>query len=238
MPEPIPRPLQAVFFDAGETLLRPWPSFWQRFVAVAEAHGETFEAASVEAASAAAAREAAWPSDWTDPATQRAFWGGFYDTILTRLGHRGDRAELVDALFAAFTDPAGYKLFDDARPALATLAGRGLLLGVVSNFEPWLRRILELEGVADCFGAVAISGVLGVAKPDPRIFHAALQQAGVAAEATVHVGDHADDVAGARAAGITPVLLDRYDRRPHADSHRVRSLTELVELLAGADERP
>jgi putative hydrolase of the HAD superfamily len=200
---------------------------------VAAAHGLPLEEAAVDAAIAEAVRAAEWPSDWTDPATQRSFWVGFYRQVLAALGHEG--RELAEALFAAFSDPAGYRLFDDARPALEALAGRGLKLGVVSNFEPWLEDVLALEGVDHLFAAVAISGKLGVAKPDPEIFLAALEEAGADPAATVHVGDQpGNDVAAARAVGITPVLIDRFARHPDPDgAHRVEDLLGLVRLLNG-----
>ena len=228
---PIPDPLECVLFDAVDTLLAPAPSFQGRFVAVAAEHGVPLEEAAVDAAIAAAAREAAWPEDWTDPATQRAFWLGFYREVLGSLGH--SQEELAEALFQAFSDPAGYRLFDDVRPALDELAGRGMTLGLVSNFEPWLDEVLALQGIADRFAAVAISGTLGVAKPDPRIFKAALDQAGADPGATVHVGDQpVNDVAGALAAGITPVLIDRFGRHPGAGgAHRVEDLAGLLELV-------
>jgi putative hydrolase of the HAD superfamily len=258
---PIPDPLHCVLFDAGDTLLAPAPSFQGRFVAVAAAHGLPLEEAAVDAAIAEAVRAAEWPADWTDPATQRSFWVGFYRQVLAALGHEGMEGsgepqggapvhregsgepqggapvglELAEALFAAFSDPAGYRLFDDARPALEALAGRGLKLGVVSNFEPWLEDVLALEGVDHLFAAVAISGKLGVAKPDPEIFLAALAEAGADPAATVHVGDQpANDVAAARAVGITPVLIDRFARHPGPDGvHRVEDLLGLVRLLNG-----
>jgi putative hydrolase of the HAD superfamily len=228
---PIPDPLECVLFDAVDTLLAPAPSFQGRFVAVAAEHGVPLEEAAVDAAVAAAAREAAWPEDWTDPVTQRAFWLGFYREVLGSLGH--SQEELAEALFQAFSDPAGYRLFDDVRPALDELAGRGMTLGLVSNFEPWLDEVLALQGIADRFAAVAISGTLGVAKPDPRIFKAALDEAGADPAATVHVGDQpVNDVAGALAAGITPVLIDRFGRHPGAGgAHRVEDLAGLLELV-------
>jgi putative hydrolase of the HAD superfamily len=228
---PIPDPLECVLFDAVDTLLAPAPSFQGRFVAVAAEHGVPLEEAAVDAAVAAAAREAAWPEDWTDPATQRAFWLGYYREVLGSLGH--SQEELAEALFQAFSDPAGYRLFDDVRPALDELAGRGMTLGLVSNFEPWLDEVLALQGIADRFAAVAISGTLGVAKPDPRIFKAALDEAGADPAATVHVGDQpVNDVAGALAAGITPVLIDRFGRHPGAGgAHRVEDLAGLLELV-------
>jgi putative hydrolase of the HAD superfamily len=246
---PLPDPLDCVLFDAGDTLLAPAPSFQGRFVAVAAAHGLPLEEAAVDAAVAAAVRTAAWPDDWTDPATQREFWMGFYREVLTALGHADDGPEgsgephrgapvgreLAEALFASFSDPAAYQLFDDVRPALDELAGRGVTLGVVSNFEPWLVDILALQGIDDRFATVAISGVLGVAKPDPRIFETALAEAGAAPARTIHVGDQpANDVAAARAVGITPVLIDRFARYPEPDDvHRVEDLLGLVKLVIG-----
>jgi putative hydrolase of the HAD superfamily len=230
---PIPAPLDCVLFDAGDALLAPAPSFQGRFMAVAAEHGLPLEEAAVDAAIADAVRAAEWPSDWTDPATQREFWVGFYRQVLADLGHEG--RELADALFEAFSDPAGYRLFDDVRPALDELAALGVKLGVVSNFEPWLEDILDLQGIGDRFAAVAISGKLGVAKPDPEIFRAALKEAGAEPEATVHVGDQpVNDVAAARAVGITPVLIDRYGRHPDPDGvHRVEDLPGLVRLVYG-----
>jgi len=232
---PIPDPLGCVLFDAGDTLLAPAPSFQGRFVAVAADQGLPLEEAAVDAAIAAAVRAAAWPEDWTDPATQREFWMGFYREILTSLGHADDGLQLAEALFASFSDPASYQLFDDVRPALEVLAGRGITLGVVSNFEPWLADILALQEIDHLFATVAISGVLGVAKPDPGIFEAALAEAGADPSATVHVGDQpANDVAAARAVGITPVLIDRFARYPEPeDAHRVEDLRGLVKLVNG-----
>jgi putative hydrolase of the HAD superfamily len=245
---PIPDPLDCVLLDAGDTLLAPAPSFQGRFVAVAAAHGLPLQEAAVDAAIADAVRAASWPSDWTDPATQRSFWVDFYRQVLAGLGHddgpegSGEpqggapvNGELAEGLFAAFSDPAGYRLFDDVRPALEELAGRGVKLGVVSNFEPWLEDVLALQGIDHLFAAVAISGKLGVAKPDPAIFRWAVQEAGADPAATVHVGDQpVNDVDAARAVGLTPVLIDRFARHPEPNgTHRVESLQGFVELISG-----
>ena len=51
--------------------------------------------------------------------------------------------------------------------------------------------------------------MVGVEKPDPRIFHLALERAGVAAAEAVYVGDlYSVDVVGARAAGLSAILMD------------------------------
>jgi putative hydrolase of the HAD superfamily len=231
---PLPDPLECVLFDAGDTLLGPSPSFHGRFVQVAARHGFEVTEINAAAAIAGAGRAVDWQTDWTDLNTRRAFWLGFYRHALAELGHRGNGAALAEALYQTFSDPTTYKLFPDVRAALDTLAGRGITLGIVSNFEPWLEKVLALEGIDNYFIAVAISGKLGIAKPAPAIFLAALEQANVAAEATVYVGDHpVDDVEAARAVGIVPVLMDRFRRLPAASGHRVESMTELVALLCG-----
>jgi putative hydrolase of the HAD superfamily len=229
----VPDPLRAVLLDAGDTILGPYPSFAGRFLAVAEDNGERFEQAAVEAALTEAVRDASWPEAWDDPASSRAFWEGLYGGVLERLGHApAERARLTAAMFDAFSDPSAYRLLPGAREVLGILAGCGLTLGIVSNFEPWLLDVLDLQGVRDMFATTAVSGVLGIAKPDPGIFAAALTEAGVAAHETVHVGDSpAADVEGALAAGITPVLLDRVGRPSPAGALVITDITQLPGLL-------
>src|SRR5512144_511290 len=110
--------------------------------------------------------------------------------------------ELVESIrFSAYTDVV---------PSLGMLRDRGLRLIAVSNWDCSLPRVLErcdLEGMLD--GTVTSAGA-GARKPDPAIFAAALELAGCGPDEAVHVGDTAEeDVAGARAAGIRPLLIDR-----------------------------
>ena len=83
-------------------------------------------------------------------------------------------------------------------------------------------------------GVIVDSAVVGVAKPDPRIFGFALDALGVPAGHTVlHVGDSLRyDVAGALAAGLRPVHMDPYQLCPRPDGHlHVSSLAALAELV-------
>ena len=85
---------------------------------------------------------------------------------------------------------------------------------------------IEVAGIID-------SGVVGVAKPDPRIFDHALQVVGATADRAVHVGDaYQYDVRGARAAGIRPILVDPLGIRDDADCERVPDLLAVADLLA------
>jgi putative hydrolase of the HAD superfamily len=103
-----------------------------------------------------------------------------------------------------------FRAFDDAFPALTTLRGRGLRLICVSNWDHALPEVLERCGLAAGLDGVVTSAAAGARKPDPAIFAIALKLAGSDAAAALHVGDSAvEDVAGARAAGIRALLIDR-----------------------------
>jgi putative hydrolase of the HAD superfamily len=88
--------------------------------------------------------------------------------------------------------------------------------------------MLDELGIARSLDFITISGVCGHEKPSAAFFGEAVKAAGVRAERIVHVGDSLHhDVAGAEAAGMTPVLIDRHDRHVHAACLRVRTLGEL-----------
>ena len=71
---------------------------------------------------------------------------------------------------------------------------------------------------------IVTAAAVGAAKPDPRPFQVALERLGIDAAACLHVGDDpVTDIAGARAAGLSAVLLDRSGRAPD-------SLGDLAEL--------
>lgn len=84
-------------------------------------------------------------------------------------------------------------------------------LGLVSNFDhpPAVHRLLNEYGLMSFFSTVIVSGDVGVKKPDPQIFSLALEQSGLSAAEVIHVGDSSEDVLGAQAAGIVPIMIDR-----------------------------
>ncbi|HEY6678137.1 MAG TPA: HAD-IA family hydrolase, partial [Actinomycetota bacterium] len=108
----------------------------------------------------------------------------------------------------------------------------GLKLGVVSNFEEWLERLLARLGVTGFFDVRVISGIEGMEKPDPRIFRLAVERADVTPERSAYVGDNPEfDVDPAAAAGMFPVLLDRRERFPDATATRITTLDDLPAVL-------
>lgn len=128
------------------------------------------------------------------------------------------------------------RLFEDSIPTLEALRGR-FQLAVITN-GPLDMQIdkLEVHGCEGHFELFVASGELGFTKPDPRIFAHTCDKLGVAPEEAWHIGDNPSaDVAGARAAGLTAVWLNRNGvkleaTQPQPD-HVIRSLAELPALL-------
>ena len=121
---------------------------------------------------------------------------------------------------------------DDVKPTLATLRALGPKLVVVSNANGRLRHLFARVGLADRFDVLFDSFEEGVEKPDPRLFHIALERSGGRPETTMHVGDlYHVDVVGARAAGLQAVLLDAGGLYEGYDCPRIRAFSELPDLL-------
>ena len=97
----------------------------------------------------------------------------------------------------------------DAAPALTLAREAGLRTGVISNSNGSIRRILEQLDLLRLVDFALDSSEEGVEKPQPAIFERALARAGVAAAEAAYVGDlYSIDVLGARRVGLTGVLLD------------------------------
>jgi putative hydrolase of the HAD superfamily len=228
---------RAVFFDAGETIVHPMPSFPDLFARVLGDEGHQIEPAAVVQASKVVLERFSEAADdrelWTtSPERSRRFWLSVYERMLGALGLPG--TDLAACLHDTFTDRSNYALFDDVRPALELLSGNGVVLGLVSNFEAWLEDLLAELGVREAFGVRVISGIEGVEKPDSRIYELALERAGVAADESVFVGDNPEfDVIPPSELGMFTVLVDRRGRHPDHEGARIEDLRELPALLEG-----
>lgn len=115
-------------------------------------------------------------------------------------------------------------------PALGRLQAAGYGLGVVSNSDGRVAEALEAVGLAQFFGVVIDSKLVGYEKPDPRIFLPALASLGVTPAEALYVGDlYEVDVVGARRAGMAAVLLDP------AGLHASRDVPTAPDVAAVAD---
>jgi putative hydrolase of the HAD superfamily len=133
---------------------------------------------------------------------------------------------LLDALLASLR----FTTFADVRPALVAARSRGQRLVVVSNWDVSLHGVLRALGLEPLLDGILTSAGVGARKPASVIFEEALAVAGAAPDEAIHVGDSLDeDVAGARSAGIEPVLVRR---APGPTIPGVRTISNLGELAA------
>jgi putative hydrolase of the HAD superfamily len=135
-------------------------------------------------------------------------------------------------LTAAMLGSLRFSAYPDALATLAALRERGLALVVVSNWDVSLSVVLAETGLAGALDGVITSAAVGAPKPAVAIFEAALELAGVTPAQAVHVGDSlAQDVLGARAAGVAPVLLRRAGEGRPPGPPEVPAIASLAELL-------
>jgi putative hydrolase of the HAD superfamily len=121
--------------------------------------------------------------------------------------------ELNDARVKAFIED-GVHLWDDSIPTLRELRARGLRTAIVSNCDHSTRAIVDQLGFAREADAVVLSFEVGVAKPDPGIYRAALDALGANPEEAVFVDDQAGYCDGAEALGIRSFLILRDEADP------------------------
>jgi putative hydrolase of the HAD superfamily len=142
----------------------------------------------------------------------------------------------VDLLEAVLLDALRFSAFADAREAIEAVRRARARAIVVSNWDVSLEDVLARLRLAPLLDGVVTSAQAGARKPSEAIFEQALDLFGVAPERAVHVGDSMDeDVAGARRAGIEPILLRR-DGQPGPPGVRtISSLSELARDLWRSD---
>jgi HAD superfamily hydrolase (TIGR01549 family) len=158
-------------------------------------------------------------------------WFEHYRRALAALGFSGDidrAARIIESRFLS----EGWAVYPDAHQALKTLGDRGYRLGVVSNWPPTLEATLERAGLRHFFEVVVVSGNVGYAKPHPKIFRMAADQMRVSTREALYIGDSPEhDIAGARAAEMDVVLLDRAGSVEFHEP-RIRSLAELPDWIS------
>jgi len=226
--------VDAVLLDAGGVLMLP---SHEPIAAALERVAVSVDTALLDAAHYAGMRGL----DEAPP--ERFEWRHYLDAYVRTLGVAAPRREAaLAALHACFDDSAALwrRAIPGVREALGALLAAGVRLGVVSNAEGTCEaRLAELAlcqvgpGAGASVEIVVDSHVVGVEKPDPAIFGFALTAMGLDPARCLYVGDSVRfDVAGARAAGLRPVLVTPEPAARSGAFPRVRGLAELLALLA------
>jgi HAD superfamily hydrolase (TIGR01509 family) len=225
--------LRAVFFDAGNTLLR---MNYADIAAALGRHGVRATAADVQRAEwLARVRLDSEVLAHASSTESRDTHLRYLRYILEGLGVT-DAATIdaIDAWRRAYNLPVGlWNTADpDAAAALDAVHAAGVRSAVISNSNGTIRSLMERLGLIDKLDFVIDSGEEGVEKPGKRIFEIALARAGVKPEETAYIGDlYSIDVRGARGAGIRPILLDPGQCWGERDCEVAPSVLDAVRLL-------
>jgi putative hydrolase of the HAD superfamily len=229
--------LLAVFFDVDFTLIYPGPTFQgEGYRAFCEKYGMQVDESRFEQGVASAARLLDGPDDAYDAEVFVAYTRH----IIEHMGGRGDRLDAcAREIYDEWAGCHHFSLYEEVPGVLRELSASGLRIGLISNSHRCLTSFqshFDLNGLI----AAAISGSEhGFMKPNPSIFRAALERAGVEPHEALMVGDSvSQDVEGAARAGMRGVLVHRGDE-PHPRSEEltaagvpvVSSLMDLRELL-------
>ena len=211
--------IRALLFDAAGTLIEPAEPVADVYARHAAAFGQTLDPAMIHHRFREAFNGIGDPDyeAYLDgDLAEREWWAWVVHTVFARtLDYpmpEGFFQSCFDSLFAHYEDSSAWRVFPEAREVLDQAQRAGFRVAVVSNFDRRLHRVLKGAGLS--FEFVLTSADAKARKPDPSIFHQALERLALSPDEVLHAGDSATaDGAGARGAGIEPYLLDR----PHKD---------------------
>lgn len=224
--------VDAIFFDFGETLATLAPSKEELFIQAARSVGLQLELEAVRRAYQIVDFHNKYSS--VHVSDRVGFYENYNQQLAEALGISSHFSRLNPVLVARFRNDKKWELFDDVPETLRRLRGKGLPLALVANWDKSLPDLTEQLGIRQEFSAVVSSQAAGVEKPDPAIFLLAANKLSLSVETEriLYLGnEYRADVMAARAAGLTPVLIDRSSRYKHADCLRFTSLFEWLERM-------
>jgi putative hydrolase of the HAD superfamily len=234
--------IKTVFFDAAGTLFETREPVDQTYARIAREHGVAADASAVSAAFRNAFAQAAPLAFGTGRRPEelrlleREWWRNLVAITFDGLGDFGDFEAFFNSLFEFFAEPDHWIADPEALPTLQALRDRGLRLGVISNFDHRLYRILNGLRLSQAFDSITISSEAGYAKPSARVFETALHYHGLAPGEALHVGDSEQlDLAGASAAGMAAVLISRKVVAPTPTDEAPRQISSLCDTIGVLD---
>ncbi|HEV2735477.1 MAG TPA: HAD-IA family hydrolase [Longimicrobiaceae bacterium] len=223
--------MKAIIFDVGNTLV--WLDH-PYLVELLREHGVEATEEEIVAAEYGAKRVLDEMVRAGRAGTDESRGRVYFHEIFRQLGLADDAfAPVAQRLWARHAERNLWgRVRERTAETLAELRRRGLRLGVISNADGRVEGLLETVGLREHFEFVIDSALVGVEKPDPRIFHMGLERLGVAPEDAVYVGDiYEIDVVGARGAGMAAVLVDPLGRWTELDCDRIAAIHELPAWL-------
>lgn len=234
-------PIRAVFLDVGGTLLE-MGSPEQAYCDILAQHGHRVSPEQVSGWLEQARLEtrrrfppAPSPDHTISAERELARRQAMVETFLGLVGVTDRFDACRGAIRDSWLGTTVFRVFPEAVSVLAQLKRAGLVLGVVSNWEPRLAQLCANHGLAAHLDFILASEAEGFAKPGPRLFQMALERAGVEPGEALHVGDNlVEDVRAAESLGIRAVLVQRQGQPRAEHSPTVTSLEAVVPLATAA----
>ena len=212
---------QVIFFDAMGTLFDLHHGVGEIYRQHALKHGVDADADNLERAfrsSFASAPPLAFPDAESKAIAQQEFtwWKQVVKATFTELeaiDKFSDFTDFFTEVYAYFSTAEPWYVFEDTIESLTQWRKKGVELGVISNFDSRLIRVLNSLHLSEFFTTITISSSAGSAKPERQIFELALSKHGVASNRAWHIGDsEIADYQGAKNAGINSFWLNRQGR--------------------------
>jgi len=216
--------IQTIFFDAGNTLIFPDYFVIQK---VLREFGIKATVAKIRHAEYEALAE-------SQKAKGIQSWNVYFGIWLKMTGAKEENVkEIYARLWEIHRQKNLWSLVEEsAVETLAELKKRQYKLGVISNSDGGIKKLLTDCGLAKYFDTIVDSSVFGIRKPDVKIFEFALKEIKADPVESLFVGDsHEIDVLGAENAGLAAVLLDPFKKIDHFDCTKINELSELLRLL-------
>jgi putative hydrolase of the HAD superfamily len=227
---------KAIFFDAVGTLFRVRGGVGQIYWEVGKPFGLRASPEMIETAFQEVFKEAP-PLTFSRlqsgllRRSEKDWWRNIVLEVLNRVGMIRRFDPYFDELFRVFSGIRGWELYPETRETLQSLKKDGFILGIISNFDSRILTVCTDLEIFEYIDSIQISSREGVAKPNPEIFHRALEQNNLLPREAIHVGDNLEeDVTGARAAGMIPIYLDRAGGANGPEG--IYSISSLVEILS------
>ncbi len=231
------RTYDAVFFDAANTLLYPFPSVGTQYAEVAARYGVTTTEDAVQRAFRHAWGQVQTQSE-QDPTRYgigepdgHRFWHALVHATFTQIALPEAFDTFFDEVYERFAAAAAYRLYPETLSVLQQLRQDGYIVGVISNWDSRLTHILEELGLMEQLHHVTISAVVGWEKPHPAVFDHALKAVSVSPGRALHIGDSLrEDIQGAAQAGLQPLWVQRQET-PESIYPVIRDLNGVLDWL-------
>ena len=231
--------IRLVTFDVTNTMIRVLGGVGQNYANVAAQYGRRVDPAKIDVVFRKRFKQqmSQYPNFGVNSGlTPFKWWTSLVVDSFKEAGYDGPSlTQIANHLYIHFASSKGWEIIPGTTETLETLKSKGIKLGIISNFDTRLDKILHELSLAHYFEFIIDSASFGKAKPNPEIFDLALKLGKAKANESMHIGDSVtNDYEGATKAGMKAILLVDEDK-PAPDevdpAHIVRTIGEIEKFI-------